>query len=527
MEKLDVDGQWWLPGNEKNPVAGHLSISPEGRVELTLIGALDSYLSAGDSSTEDGVTTTHITEDSMDRSGVYQRVLGVADNRAFTLEDNLQVHRQMIGLESQRIQASQAFRNVHFEGGEPLQFKKVMTDMDWLAFWVGQSGINETHEFVKDDDGSDQHKSITVTVSRVPPQSCPGPKGSVVTLAHGYGIDGNRVTERRLTQDFGFAVEMPTLVPIGELLDQMSDLQDLVSIGTGQIAAYSGVQFFHPNVVHSLPDKDFNVAIDMFARWQVVNERPVKSLNYHEMYFTLGELGGIAGVARWLQVAAANRTALGRVLSTRYSRGMYQSDKMFNCAAALEGYDRDKNPKGTLAERLRRLAKQAGTPFQTLVGDVGAWVEKLKDARNDAGHHKARLFAASTEHLFLSESAYWLFVLCLLKEAQAPQAVFDHIGTHAHYRWLQRRVAEMLNSTPSTPEIFSESLGLASFLHPYPRARHRDRSYLRSPVDPLCRPAPAPRNGAGVASRRDGDRRGAVQAARANIPGVQGGRSCD
>ncbi len=447
VEGFEVDGDWWIPSTPDRKVRGRLTVSEQGKGQLALVGSLRSFLEAGETATENGVATTRFTDRSMDQSGVYPRIVGYADNRSFTLEDCLQLHLSL-GLgttESERIRVSQAYRNVEFGAGEALEFQKAYVWMDWLAFWVMRSGLEESIEWTKAEDGRDKHSATTLRITPIEPESCAGQEDATVTLGQSYGIAGNRVTERRLTQDFYFSITMPGIVDLDVLLGQVSDLQNLVSIGTGKTAAYTALQFRHPDVVRSFGDSTQEIDIDMFATWQVTNDEEPKDLGHHQMFFSLRDLGDMDGVERWLAVAERNRSVLGRVMATRYARGMYLSDRVLNCAAALEAYDRSKNPQDAhYAERLRRSAALAGDPFTDLVSNVEAWVQALKDARNDVAHHNARMATESTEHLFLSRSAYWLFIFCLLREADAPDAVFEHIAEHSSYRWLERRLGEVL-----------------------------------------------------------------------------------
>lgn len=446
MDAFDVDGEWWLPEAPDEKVAGRLVVTEDGKAELTLIGALRSLFHGGDSVTTNGTTTATFTDEGRERSGVYPRILGIAGSKAFTLEDCFQVHRStpfLGGLESERVLVSQVFRGAHFGDGEELAFTEISVWMDWLAYWVMRSGIEESIEFSAPEGDPERHLSTTLAIKPLEAESCQGQDGGKVVLGQSYGIAGDSVRERRLTQDFHFGVERDALVPLTTLLEQVSGLQDLVSIGTGRTAAYTEVSLRHPDV--SMPagkgGEPRYLPIEMIARWNTVNDQPAKSLHASDMWFTLPDLGGMSGVERWLAVAAANRSALGRVMATRYSKGMYASDRVFNCAAALEAYDRDKlGGSVNFVDRIKRCAALAGEPFEGLVGDVDAWAAALKDARNDVAHHKARMSSASTEHLFLGSAAYWLFVLCLLRDSSAPTAVFERMVEHSEYRHLKRRL---------------------------------------------------------------------------------------
>lgn len=443
------DGMWWLPETPDERVAGTLTLQEDGRLRLALIGALDSGLSAGEAPvTKDGTTTVSFTERSMERAGVYSRVLGLVGQKAYTLEDCFQARRSGAlfgGLQSQRLVVGQVFEGVHFEPGEALEFSKAYAWMDYLAYWVMESGLEESIEFTKDDDGLDQHSATTLRVKPLPIKTCAAPTGAAVSLGQSYGVAGDNVLERKLTQDFYVSVSYGERQPLSRLLEQLSDIQDLVAIGTGRTPGYSKLSLRHPDVVHNLREKQYDVPIEMLATWQVEHDATISSLMHHDMFFSLPDLGGIAAVERWLAVTAVHRSPLGRVMATRYSKTMLVSDRVFNCAAALEAYDREKyGDDVTFAARVQRTIDTAGEPFSKLVADVSAWKTALKDARNDVAHHKARMGTVSSEHFYLAESTFWLFVSALLRDADAEESAFEQIAAHQRYRWLQRRLAEIL-----------------------------------------------------------------------------------
>jgi hypothetical protein len=169
----------------------------------------------------------------------------------------------------------------------------------------------------------------------------------------------------------------------------------------------------------------------------------------HEAYFGLEDLGGMPGVAKWLVVARKHRETLGKVMATRYAASMYVTDRYYNRVASLEDLNRqeagDGNQTVSLNRRLTRCAKLAGQPFTDLVVNVDEWVKIVKSDRDDIGHHFGRRQRQhTTEQFYLSESTYWLYVLCLLRLADAPDAVFTQITDNYRFQGLGRRLAKFI-----------------------------------------------------------------------------------
>jgi hypothetical protein len=160
------------------------------------------------------------------------------------------------------------------------------------------------------------------------------------------------------------------------------------------------------------------------------------------MYFTFDELGGIDGIGRWLAVAADYRSELGRVMSTRYREGMVLEDRIMNVSAALDSFDKHRRgDDARYVERIKQCIRLAGRPFLDLIAqDPDEWAKSVKETRNDLAHHRERFRAeGNVGDNILAEQLFWLFSICMLRIAQAPDAVYEAISNHAQIRWLSKR----------------------------------------------------------------------------------------
>lgn len=440
-------GQWWLPESPDTRVSGTLSISATGEAELVLIGALRSELEAGEATTDQsGNTRVVFSEETVTRSGVYPRIHGIAGSDAITLEDCLLTHRSgsiFGGLARERIHADQVFRGIHIESDSDYAYERINVWMDWLAYWVrDRSGIRENWRIIDDSGASPHLEYPALTLEPVAEEDFTGPDGITVSLGQTWAVTGDRITERRISQDFYFSVGSAELMTLTDLTEYVSELQDLVSMGTGRTAAFSRVSLIHPDTqVGNRGHKP----IEYLAQWQALNPGGTRPLASHETCFTLAEMGGTEVVSRWLREAHKHRLALGRVMATRYSKSMYASDRLFNCASALEAYDRDKHGGNQYyVDRVRRCIATAGDPFSHLVGNTDEWAKELKNARNSVAHHKAQLHGSGSKHLFMSQSAYWLFVLCLLRDSEAPDTVFEKIRRSSQFRSLRTPLRQVM-----------------------------------------------------------------------------------
>ena len=200
----------------------------------------------------------------------------------------------------------------------------------------------------------------------------------------------------------------------------------------------------------------------------------------HEMLFTFDDLGGLPARSHgWLDASARLEPVVGALLSHRYVPQLYGENRLQNAVFAAETFDRLCFPNEVLPvaeaqarvdeilaaapsahrewlrgqlvysneprfrRRLLRLAEHAGEAFRALVHDVKAWAAAVTNTRNRAVVH--RNTADEPESLpwslyLLSESTYFLVVLCLLRECEAPEATLVKVQEHRRFRWLAEQL---------------------------------------------------------------------------------------
>lgn len=463
MERIEVQGEWWLPENPGRRVAGTLLID-EDEIVLSLLGALrDERASAVEHQEPDGSTAWTFTEESIQQGGIYPRILGQSGNgKIYTLEDCFQVHRSGMlfgGLETQRITVHSVFDGLHFEPGEAVEFTEIVVKLDGLVMFVQRSALSEKIE-MEEVDGRPRLLQHTVSVSPLPSEEFDGIEGSRCTLVHLFKTGANEFLERNVSQDFAIRVQCPELQPLDRLLAIASHLQDLVTIATGRRAAFASISLRHPDIVRDTEGKPARtLPIEMYATWTVKRDQK-KALKSHDVVFTLDDFGGVDAVTHWLAVADMNASSLGRVMISRYSDSTYAFDNLLNAAAALEGHDRDKydggkDTKTNFADRIERCIEFAGDVFTDLVPDTDLFVKLLKKNRVAVAHHLSGA-QGSTQQIFLGRAAAWLLVLCLLRDAEAPETVFEKIKDSPDWRWLRRHVAGVLAEATSTTDSTTE-----------------------------------------------------------------------
>ncbi|WP_214323065.1 HEPN domain-containing protein [Nonomuraea sediminis] len=446
---FEAQGEWWLPGREGRRVAGVLRFDPDAGSELRLIGTFRGMDEEGERTERRGaVVTITYSRDSLENAGTYPRILGRAGGNSYTLEDCVRksVRRSLTGGGgTETVNVNQIYRGANFGDSELPTANSVSVDLRYLTQWIGRPAIKESYTFLSES--NPDLKAIDLKVVPLDDQTALLADGTL-RLTHSIRVSGDRITGRSLAQKFYFRIDSTRVAGTQDLLERISDLQDLVSIATGRTAEIDGLRYWNSALAnHERDDNAHPRPVEFFAKW---NNRDTSktpgSMRLQDIYFTFEQFGGVEGVARWLDQVERYRSALGRVVSSRYAPSMFTSDRLLSYAAALEFLDRVNHTSGVFAQRMARCATLAGSPFLALIGgDVQRWIKAVKDHRNDIAHHGGtHVKQSNSAQFFLARSLYWVFVLCILREARAPEAVFQQITKHDAFNGLGPRLRATL-----------------------------------------------------------------------------------
>lgn len=445
---LEVSGWWWLPSEPERRVPGVLTFDQEHGGQLHLIGSLRDRSHAFEAS-EDGQALV-MTEDSLNRSGEYGRIVGTAEQRAFTLEDCFRTHISNLFLNpedaTERIHVNRVLRGAQFEPEERLDATSITFELLHMIHWLTTGGFAERlHIGERVPEGEplvsiDYHRPDVIEL-RFDDQS--------VSIEELLGLSGDRVSTRTVTRrcEVRIAGEMQ---PMDALLEVASDIQDLVSVGVGRTSTFERVCYSHPDIEREYGEQRVSLPIDLFVQWSAYETRRPEPISRHDMLFGLSDAGGPDFLLAWLAVSEKYRSSLRRVMATRYRTMVFSSDRLLNRAAALEAFDRERTgyASSKFRTRMSRPAVLAGEPFSELVGDTTIWIDRFKASRDTIANHGDRHPGAlpASDH-FLAEAAYYLFIICLLREADAPEALFERIVSNESFKFTGRRVRDALDGT--------------------------------------------------------------------------------
>ena len=443
MDTLRAAGDWWMPEMADHKVPGVLKYDFSDAGRLTLIGGLrrPEHL-AEPEPMPDGATRITVSQDLIEAAGNYGRLHGECEGKAYTLDGCFQLSSRgkMFGPTNEEvIYVNHVYQGVWFSADDEAAGDTLDFAVDGLSEWVAKSGMVLT----VDHSPAEGEPWAELQATPLPDRKAALPGGGEATLSQRLSYSfGNPAS---ISESFGLRFRYPNTVAVEDLVDAASDIQDLVSIATDRSAQFGPVAVSRPDTVDHPGGGSFIV----WSAWTALRKASDKPLRASDLFFSLDDLGGMDGVAEWMKVAEKYRTALGRIMATKYAERMYVSDRFLNRVVALEGFDRIDTGKSTgraFAASIRRCIDLAGPQFLTLVNDPDKWATELKHHRNELAHHYGRrMRQAAEESLYIGNGAFWLFVFCLLREASVADAVFDKITAHQELQFLARKNRTMFS----------------------------------------------------------------------------------
>jgi hypothetical protein len=448
-DSIDVQGVWWLPETPDHKVPGWFSYDLQDGGILRLAGPLRP-LNWIENRRRDGTTQRFVDErECGDR--LYPRIHGQSGTLLFHLEDAFQLSLDH-GLcreedAAEKIHVNWLITGALFGGDDQPEVDRAVVQLQHLTDWVNNDAL--TVEWATAPEGV----FAIARATQQPTAKVEVGDGLELSLAQSLSTDGDHCHDLILNQRIRLMITAPEPRPIDVLTNRVSHFQDLLTIAAGSVANIENFHFTHVELpelsMAGTPLGNRKQELGYYTRW-ANRDSSSERLGSHAMVFTYDQFGGIAGVGRWMRVAERYRSELSRIMATRYSPTMFVEDRVAHCVAALESFDRirrgSKDGESYLVERLRNCVDYAGDPFPELLGgeSVESWVERAKNHRNALGHHLDR-FRADTNLVEreLGDQLLWLAQLCLLREADAPAAVFERISKNSHFRWVCERAAAL------------------------------------------------------------------------------------
>lgn len=428
MEELNLEGIFWLESNPGDQVAGRLTFDNVNGAHLDLIGSL------------------HQLEDSFDLPERAVRILGLAGGKELTLVDcfrsNMSI--QAPGILREQYRPLRVLSGVQLGENQPLEFEGARLGLLHLDNWIQKTG---TTIDTSPDEHSTGLRKIQITCTPLEKESVHTDDGEL-ELIFTYRFNSDPFRTTTLSQSAVLGVQFSESRQLRSILETCNALRNLLTIGVGAPASVTEVSLTRSNLTRELGNgKTSPISIGLYnPGLGNSSQSEVKNIHPLEMLFTFDDIGGLQGVAAWLKTSAKFEPVIDSLLSHWYLPTIYADNRFLNIIIAAEALERIRLNQQHInfSEGLERLAHFAGDPFRSLIQDVKPWVNEINRVRqNHLVHRGLRGDMEFSRMHWLSESVYFLVVLCLLRECGVPEVVLSKIQQNRRFQ----HTAEQLRLT--------------------------------------------------------------------------------
>lgn len=324
-------GQWWLPTDPDNEVAGVLTYDPRTGLSLELIGGFEDRIV--DHSHPNYVT---VREGSLN----WPLLHGLSEGKDITLLDCVPTHtmsRLFGGPEEQTVSALTALVGVHLEEPDQAVFTECRVSVEDLTPWAAASGFELT--FGVEDERPTRARSISAEPAEEPVVVV---DGTTITLAREYTLPfvertrGGVVGRMRDAEFLKFQPDHPWSLSVAR--EYAKALQDLLSLATHRACAVLWLTL-------RLPRKDgeyredypvIDREVEVYSKHTVTGDPSAKAVEHRGTLFTCADLPFKEVVPRWMAVRKDCEAASNMVLGLRYAPTRYIEVQLMTAVGAAE-----------------------------------------------------------------------------------------------------------------------------------------------------------------------------------------------
>ena len=432
-EQTTWRGSWWLPEDPGNQHAGFLSYSPGSGLELTLVGGFDDMIWEPIGPGAWAIPT---------ETRNFPAIHGFAGNQPVTLFEARSVSSKSYGLgffeggpSEQTIRSQRALVGVHATSTAEGLFDHADCVIEDSWSWSGDSAMTGNIQL-------DAQKRFTgeATIELTPvDEKSISVNGVEVTLSHSLTLpsfDPKRGGARGHVEDkavFTFTPEQP--FSLTEALSCVTTVQDLLALATGRGPALLWLSLYvsSPFTDRDESSEELLKEVHVYTHGRDAGDPDAKSVDAHDLVFTLKDLPFETLIPRWWEVRDQFRASCNTIIGSRYAAEPYIETMLITAATAAESFHKDLGeappmarkemdalvqravdampddrkdwirsviPRGhSLRQRLDRLAERIPKMCRDrLLPDADEWAKATTRARNDLSHSGTS--AADVERLY-------------------------------------------------------------------------------------------------------------------------------
>jgi hypothetical protein len=451
-ELAELDAYFWTAERPDDKVAGRLMFDLRDGADVELMGELPLV--------DERQPTT---------------VFGEIPARYVRLEGAFvtSMTARAAGPSQQRLHSNALFVGAELPPDHSLAFRSMRIRLaDWDD-WIGTPVINSP--FRRTPQVQVSVESLGVVESAQAP-------GASIEVAHWAGASGGthaRKVEVVSTSEMSITSDEPRTA-LTEWMRVATSLRDLLTIAAEEAVAYDELSFLFGGY-GGIPHE-----VQLFV--PVPHPRPAPRFGSANFLFTLDDLGGLAGVARWLALWEQRRAVVSVALAARYSDGLFMENFLLNEVTAAEAYDGLTNPGRAMPRpafrelrrqvvevcpadhrdfvnglfnhantprlryRLDRLLQRVDPELRPLIPNPDGWIDAAMRARNDIAHGNGIEHDGDALEV-IAETAYYLTIANLLLELDQSRGLVRKLSSSRRWHWLSHRLAGAIDSVLATSQV--------------------------------------------------------------------------
>jgi hypothetical protein len=469
MEELDEQGLFWIPEDADLRLAGRLQFDPLTGIALSAVA-------------EHNVSFNRLLNE-QERP----RIVGVVGSKAVTLIDCLPPGYEYNSAGLVYYHYSPRLMLIdHDFGNEPLEFTAVSVRFSNLAEWINRTGIEL--EFRGTQSGVDGPR-YRVAFTPLEAEEALFTSGRL-SLRFGWAQDGDGASEVRIRQWPVLRIDYDERRSLDDIMVDIGHLQDMLTLCVDQECCVDFVALHRPDLQDHAFSGETLGPKTIELRYQPVSyvqpaER--KSRHGHQMLLTYDSVGGIAALARWIDITSRLEPALGSLMTMRQGRPLYVENRFLNVTFAAEAYHRNSigglympeeefdelyklieaavpserrhwlgeklahANQPTLGKRLKALADRSRAATRALIGDKHEWAYVVAQVRNELTHLDANRTKFDNGDLYwLSESVFAVTRICLLLDCGLNPVTAESLTETGSMTWARPKIEAARNGAYAT-----------------------------------------------------------------------------
>ncbi|MDX5576630.1 HEPN domain-containing protein [Streptomyces sp. ID01-9D] len=322
MEDLDLNGLWWIPGNEDDTVAGNLQFKMRDSINLNLNGSFKSF-------------------EELNEHKQYDIILGITSNGKKIslincLESNLRF--SFPGYASDSYRARYLFIGVHLNTLEDMAFERYYISFSNLAKWTKSSGFSRREEYYPDD----TFKKLDVSYEFPEVKEIAKVNNTKISLHYTFNTKGDFMSNLNLTQKTYIKLDNDSAINFNDFMKiYLYNIQNFLCLAIGTPTFPMEIRASSENFSQEFDGKVFRDQINIYYSNPNIPIN-LKDKDTHQMVLPYQYIKDDLNIilSNWFDKYELLNPVFDLYFGTMYNSSMYLQHRFSSLIQAIESYHR-------------------------------------------------------------------------------------------------------------------------------------------------------------------------------------------